>query len=381
MHMSRSARPGRGLVAAAAAIAAVLLLSGCTTDAGGDGASASASPSAGDDVAAQLAELYDGIFTDPPTDGPAAQSGKDVWYISCGESFAACSSSSAAFQEAGEVLGWQVNVFDGSSDPAKTASGIEQAIASGADGIAILAMDCALITGALQQAQAAGIPVVNAQGMDCEDPLFTASVNVAGTDDFCQFYKDWGKYKALYTEAIGAGGAILDLNETSQELQKCTHEGFLEQIATCDTCSIAADVPWSFATIGDLGSIVSSALLANPDATAINVSADTLIPAFVAPAVQEQGSTIKIIGGEGYGPNFELIRSGVQTVSIAYSFPWIAWGQADALNRVFAEGDDAEQPNQGGGFQAIDADNNLPEGDTYEPPVDFRSLYRAIWEG
>lgn len=380
MHMSRNPRSRRGLAVATAAVAAALLLAGCTTDSGG-GTGGSASPSADDDIAAQLTALYDGIFIEPPADGPAAESGKTVWYISCGESFAACSSSSAAFQEAGEVLGWDVTVFDGGSDPAKTASGIEQAIATGADGIAILAMDCSLITGALQQAQAAGIPVVNAQGMDCEAPLFTASVNVAGTDDFCQFYKDWGMYKAIYTEAIGAGGAILDLNETSQELQKCTHEGFVEQIDTCESCSIAADVPWSFATIGDLGSIVSSALLSNPDATAINVSADTLIPPFVAPAVQEQGSTIKIIGGEGYGPNFELIRSGVQTVSIAYSFPWIAWGQADALNRVFAEGAGAEQPNQGGGFQAVDADHNLPEGDSYEPPVDFRSLYRAIWEG
>lgn len=366
------------LTAVVGAAVLALTLAGCTPTTDGP-----VEPSGDGGTSAQLEALYEGIFTAPPSDGPAAQAGKDVWYISCGESFAACSSSSAAFSEAADALGWTVTVFDGESNPVKAGSGIEQAIAAGADGIAILAMDCTSIIGALQQAADAGIPVVNAQGQDCDDSLFTASVNVAGTDDFCQFYAEWGRYKAIYTEAIGAGSAILDLHETSQTLQNCTHDGFTEQIATCDECSIAADVPWSFATIGDLGSIVSSALLSNPGATSINVSADTLIPAFVAPAVLEQGlsGTLKIIGGEGYGPNFELIRSGVQTVSIAYSFPWIAWGQADALNRVYADGPDAEQPNQGGGFQAIDADHNLPDGDTYEPPVDFRAAYTAVWKG
>ncbi len=379
IHPPARRRPGP-LTAVTVVVVAGLMLAGCTATPEEPASGPSVDPLTD---SAELEALYEGVFTAPPSDGPAAQSGKSVWYISCGESFAACSSSSAAFTEAAGELGWDVTVFDGESNPAKTSSGIEQAIVAGADAVAILAVDCTLISGALQQAQAAGIPVVNVQGLDCEDPLFSASVNVAGADDFCQFYKDWGMYKAMYTEAVGAGGAIIDLHETSQTLQTCAHEGFVDQIAQCESCSIVADVPWTFATIGDLGSIVSSALLSNPGATSINVSADTLIPAFVAPAIQEQAlaGQVAIIGGEGYGPNFELIRSGVQTVSIAYSFPWIAWGQADALNRIFAEGPDAGQPNQGGGFQAIDAERNLPDGDVFEPPVDFRAEYRAVWNG
>ncbi|MBL5973674.1 MAG: hypothetical protein D3X82_07905 [Candidatus Leucobacter sulfamidivorax] len=383
MKHQSSARLARVWKAGIVAAALVVSVSACAT--GGDGGGGEPQGSTTGPVqSAELDALYAGAFTDPPSEGPVAQTGKNVWYISCGESFAACSSSSAAFKEAGEVLGWEVTVFDGATDPGTTANGIEQAIAAGADGIAILATDCSLIAGALQQAKDADIPVVNAQGLDCDTPLFTESVSVAGTPDFCGFYEEWGRQKAVYVEGAGLGEAVLDLHETSQELQRCVHDGFVERLAECEDCNIVADVPWSFATIGDLGSIVSSALLANPSATAINVSADTLIPAFVGPAVQEQGlaGSLAIIGGEGYDANLELIRSGLQPVSIAFSFPWIAWGQADALNRVFADGADVVQPDQGGGFQAIDIDHNLPaEGESWEPPVDFRAAYTQIWKG
>ncbi|HEX6285961.1 MAG TPA: sugar ABC transporter substrate-binding protein, partial [Acidimicrobiia bacterium] len=61
---------------------------------------------------------------------------------------------------------------------------------------------------------------------------------------------------------------------------------------------------------------------------------------------------------------------------------WIFWGLADSLNRIFAGEDPATLPNQGGGWQFVDAEHNIPpEGESYSPPVDFRTAYTAIWEG
>tara|TARA_R110002020_G_scaffold65413_43_gene172893 strand:- start:421 stop:1104 length:684 start_codon:yes stop_codon:yes gene_type:complete len=219
-------------VIVAALAAAIALPSGCATQGAASGASTEgADPSA-------LIELYAGAFTDPPRDGPAAVSGKDFWYISCGQAFALCNSASTEFDEAAASLGWDVTVFDGEANPATAGAGIDQAIAAGADGIALTAYDRDSITGALQQAQAAGVPVVAALTLGCEgEPLFTAAVNHAGTSDFCEFNEACGGYKELYTAATGSGAAIIDLHEASQTLQRCAHDGFLAGIEEGDTCA------------------------------------------------------------------------------------------------------------------------------------------------
>jgi ribose transport system substrate-binding protein len=62
-------------------------------------------------------------------------------------------------------------------------------------------------------------------------------------------------------------------------------------------------------------------------------------------------------------------------------YGWFAWAAADTLNRVFAGGSPASFPNEGTGWQYVDKDTNLPSGETYEPPVDYKAAYEKIWGG
>jgi ribose transport system substrate-binding protein len=57
-----------------------------------------------DDVPAYVREAqkivesgYKGNFDPPPSTGPAAVRGKKVWYISCGQAYAACSTAANGF--------------------------------------------------------------------------------------------------------------------------------------------------------------------------------------------------------------------------------------------------------------------------------------------
>ena len=72
---------------------------------------------------------YKGTYTAPPTNGPPAQKGKNVWIISCGQASESCSVPADAAQQAGQMLGWKVTLFDAQLNPANYTVGIDKAIA------------------------------------------------------------------------------------------------------------------------------------------------------------------------------------------------------------------------------------------------------------
>ena len=99
--------------------------------------------------------------------------------------------------------------------------------------------------------------------------------------------------------------------------------------------------------------------------------------------VEQSGIKNLIVGGgEGFPTNFNLIRRGVQTFSVAVPYAWMGWAQADTLNRLFAGANAKDLPSEGLGFQYIDKDHNLPESEKFsEPPLDYKSAYLKVWKG
>ena len=241
-------------VAAVVAAAAAVLAAGCSTTAttsspgGGSGSSA-----AGIDTAA-LAAGYKGSFDPPPSSGPAAQKGKNVWYISCGQAYVACASSAVSFKQAGTELGWNVTIIDGKADPSTAANAIKQAVNANVDGLALFTYDCPGLKSALLQAKAAKMPVVNFGSLDCDDsafggqPLFAASVKEQGSDNQGKMWETLGKARADYVAAsIGPdGGKVININETSQRAHQYQQQAFTAEIAAkCPKCQVI-DSPFTF---------------------------------------------------------------------------------------------------------------------------------------
>ncbi|WP_417264498.1 sugar ABC transporter substrate-binding protein [Celeribacter sp.] len=334
---------------------------------------------------------YAGLYEAPPSSGPAAVEGKNIWYISCGQAFVLCAQQAAGFTEAAEHLGWTVSVQDGKATPSIASDIIRQAVAAKVDGIAISAFDCPGIKSALLQAKADGVPVVSVQSIDCsadvfgsEEPLFTASVNMLGSTDARDFYYRFGELRAHYVIAkSGGAGKIVSIAETSQQVQQSNHQGFMDTIAKCEGCEVA-ESKFNFGQVPSPATqIWQSALLQNPDAVAVEYGIDALMELGLQTAVRQTGQRDLIVGGgEGFPNNFDQIRSGTQTFSIGLPFKWFGWAVADTMNRIQAGEAPEDMPSQGTGFMFVDAEHNLPaSGEMLEPNVDFRSAYLSIWNG
>jgi ribose transport system substrate-binding protein len=398
MHRS-DPRPRRRLGAALAGVClAGLALAGCstvgTTDSSAGPATsggANASDPAVVDATAYLDTGYAGDFDQPPTEGPAAQSGKDVWFISCGQAYVACVQMSDSFSAAGAELGWNVTVQDGKADPSNAAAIIRQAIAAGVDGVGLATYDCPGIRSALVDAKAAGLPVVNFGSIDCDsaifdgkpgDGLFAASVNLRGSTDQAEFFENWARARAKYVIGTSQGDAnLLWVTEQSQAEQQAQGEAFKDEIATCTSC-VLTEVPFTFAQVPNPATQQwQTAIQAHPDANAVIEGIDALMPLGLSTAITQSGRTGMMVGGgEGFPANFDLIRDGVQTFSVAIPYGWVMYGLADTLNRVFAGDDPSSFPSEGAGWQFIDADHNLPAaGESYEPSYDYRADYTALW--
>lgn len=335
-----------------------------------------------------LEAAYEGTMRRPPAEGPSAQPGQSIWVISCAQSAEGCAVPANAAVDAARRIGWDVKLFDGKFTPETQAEGVRQAVAAGADGVVLVAVDCAVAQEALKQAERDDVFTASVYGFDCDDPavggeaLFGASVNV-GYPTLADFFRAWGGVKADYIIAESDGETkLIDISEPDYTVTRYIEEGFAERMAECETCDVVETVELAapdFAN-GAAAQKVQAALAKHPEATDVHVPADAFMSLGLAQVFEQAkrgGHEFRVIGAEGHPSNMELIRKGVQTASIAVPAEWYGWAAVDTLNRHFAG--ETEFPDSGFGWQAVDEEHNLPASGPYVPPVDFADAYLKVW--
>jgi len=374
-----------GLLAAAAAVAFALVA--CSTVDSGTSATKSGNSGVSADQQAALAKAYEGTFMPPPQSGPAAVRGKKVWWVSCGEAYVGCQIPSRGFKEAATHLGWDVQVKDGAANADTAANIIRSAINAKVDAVIVDAFDCASIKGALEAAKAANLPVGEIISADCATPLFAFTPKILGNTSPLDYWAAWSKARADYVAAkVGNDAKVVLLGEESYANQITQNRAFSDQFSTvCNGCTLKS-APWTFAQIPSPATQEwQTAIASNPNAKAIAFSVDSAMGLGLLTAIKSSGRTgdqgLVIGGGEGLPDNIALVREGkYQTFATAMSYDWFAWGAVDDLNRLFAGENPASFPEQGGGYQIVDTQHNVPQGtDTWSPPIDYRSAYTKVW--
>ncbi|MGP3534079.1 sugar ABC transporter substrate-binding protein [Microbacterium sp. RD1] len=395
------ARRSRAVVAAGGALAlAALLLAGCS------GGSSSASPSTGGTITAAdpdkeyapgvptLNELYASTEGEPPTSGPPLAEAKKVVFVSCGQASPGCAGPPNEMANIAEQIGWDYQIVDGALNANNGwANGIRQAIALKPDAIVSHGVDCASILQPLEEAKAAGIPVFNIQAADCDDPKNTDGpgeplfVNLQFNEDAKTagaFFYQWGQMQAAYVINATQGDAKIIQTKHTGLFGQYQYEGQMDMLEKCRGCEVVAVVETTGADSAAGGAFEQrfrTTLAQHPEANAAILNFDSsATQSGLSKAIVDAGrqDSMVVVAGEGYAPALQLIReNGGLTADPASSARWLAWGTVDTINRFF-NGEDPVP--QGIGFRMVDKDHNMmPDGEDYDPPIDFQEVYLKSW--
>jgi ribose transport system substrate-binding protein len=395
----RATRRPLGFVAAVTAIVVVAACSSskgsttATTTAGGATTAAAAggtTTTTADPMAAaqaSVAAAEKGTYTDVDPTPRAAVKGKHIVIISSGQANISNLEPTNGAMEAAKALGWQVEVYDAKLNPANNSPLVRQAIAAHADGIILDAIDCDQAQQALQEAKAANIALVPIYAFDCNDAqagneptgLFSAGINYAPIGaDVDAFTEAYGAAQANYIiNASHNAAKIIAIQTPGFTVLTYTLKGFADTIKASGGSKIVDTMQVSQADLlsGHLPAMIQAELLRFPDANWVKSPYTYVTTLGIGPALQGKAGSINVMGGEGFQPELDLIRSGIVTAVNVISSEWTGWAAVDTMNSVFRH----EKPAQSGiGWQIADK-AHIPASGALDPTVDFKSEYQKAW--
>jgi ribose transport system substrate-binding protein len=375
-------------------LVAILLAAGCGGSDTGAGSTGGTTPGGGGD---RLQMSVDATArarkgTNRPVDPTprAAVKDKRIAVISAGQVSMSSAVPANAAMDAAAAVGWKAELYDAALDPSKYPQLIRQAVAAGVDGIVLSAIDCQAAKQAIQEAKAKGLVVVSIYGFDCNDPkagaepegLFNQNLNFGpAAKDVDGFTKTYGADQANYVIADSGNTAkVIVLNDPEFTVLKWTYEGFTETVGASGGSEVVStlEITVSDLTSNAIVAKVQAELLRHPEATWIKSPFTYATTIGIVPALLTSGGRqIKVMGGEGFAAELDLIRQGKVTAAALISSEWSGWAAIDTVNSSFRK---ETAPDSGIGWTIIDKDSALPpEGQDAVPPIDFKASFKKVW--
>jgi len=337
---------------------------------------------------AELPKLYAGTSTAVNTTSRPAAKNKSVFIISAGQASISSSIPADAAMAAAQAIGWKATILDGKLEPSTYGGLVDQAIADGANGIILDAVDCNQVKGPLEQAKAKHIVVVPIYAFDCNDPtedagppLFSAVPNTDNLPDkeLGYFSESYGRGQADYIIAKSKNKArVLVLNDPEFTVLKYTAAGFDDQIAHSGGSKVVATLNFLAADLGaKLQQEIQAELLKYPNINWIKSPYTYATELGVVPALASQPKgKYDVMGGEGFQPELADIAAGTVTGAMAISSQWVGWSAVDAMNSVFTHKPTYQS---GIGWELVDATHNLPANDVLVAKQNFEAAYEKAW--
>jgi ribose transport system substrate-binding protein len=311
---------------------------------------------------------------------PAAK-GKHIFIIDAGKQSESSLVPDEGAAEAAKALGWQVTVEDGKLTTATYSGLVSDAVAQGADGIIMDAIDCKYAENPLKQAKAKHIVVVPIYAFDCNDPvggnggpaLFTTCTNYNNIPcaKLANFTRSYGQDQANYVINDTKGkGTVLVINDPEYTVLKYTAQGFENQLKAAGQKYVVFNFKIADLLTGKLQGDVTSELLKlkNQGIKPVWVKSPFSAATFagISQAVLSTSNGSKIMGGEGFAD--ELKTKGVTATNVISS-TWSGWGAVDAMNSVF---DKKKTVPSGIGWTIVKG-NHAPQF------PNFKATYKKAW--
>ena len=391
LHWSTRSGRARGYATVAVVTTLMVLVTACgsgpearsgrnDTPAGRDSAAASSK--------ASVERYLEGTSVEPDGDVVEARPGTSVVILSCGQSIPQCKVPAEAALDAAREMGWQAQIYDGKAAISNFGPLVDQAVASGADGLMITGIACELVQAAVARAKAAGVKVANVLGADCNDayagqhPVSDESlysvVKFAEYPSSRAFLEGWARATADYLIASENGRAkVLVFDDSAVPSAHDVASAQADELSKCEDCE-SYTVTYTPADFGQrLQGIAQQAAIKHPAANAALTDGDAAILTGVHAGLATAGRPMRSIAQGTIPAIFELLKTKQIDAVMAYSSRWLGWALADTLNSALAG---KPVRNSGIGWQLVTAENDPSDADgNYRPTVDYRSAYRKLW--
>ncbi|MCM2394670.1 substrate-binding domain-containing protein [Rhizobium sp. S95] len=237
-------------------------------------------------------------------------------------------------QKAADAAGAKLVIFNANNDPAAQNSAIETYIQQKVDGIAVVAIDVNGIMPAVQQADAAGIPVVAIDAILPEGPQ-KAQIGV----DNAKAGADMGAFFLDYVKANMGGkvkyGVVGALNSFIQNVRQ---EGFEKTVTGTEGVSTAGVVDGQNIQDNALAA-AENLITGNPDMNAVYATGEPALMGAIA-AVESQGKQkdVKVFGWDLTAQAIAGIDAGYVTAVIQQDPSAMGAAAVDALKTLSGGG-------------------------------------------
>jgi ribose transport system substrate-binding protein len=341
---------------------------------------------------AQLAVAEKGRFTSPPSTPNPAVKGKNLWILESTATSPSTTIPAQAAKEAADALGWKTTIYDSKGLPSNYTIGVSNAIANGANGIILVAIDCSYVKNQLQLAKSKGIAVSEVYAFDCSETnpgqpsLFSADLSF-GTrwKNLEVAWEQWGSDTAAYAIKGTNGNAnTLELNTNQIAVLVSYDKGFEDRMALCTSCKVTK-AAWDVVTAqtpAAITALIQNANLKNPGINSA-VFGSTVTSGFNQGirALGAKSKTMTVVGGLGLQDEFNLIKEGDAGLTATTAWPqqWIGYAAVDSINSVLGN---RKTDDEGIGWQIVDKDT-LPTihvtNGIWNGVDNFRDLYKKRW--
>jgi ribose transport system substrate-binding protein len=316
-----------------------------------------------------------------PTSGPKAEPGKKIVYLSSDQTNALSAQYGKFLQDAGSQIGWDVTVIDGKATAANWITAFNQAMALNPDGIA-MTLQSPSITGPLEAAAAAGIPVV---GMH--------STSLPGPSDEFHLFNNLSSDPAEIGRAL-VDWAVADSNGTARiiaigdniyPISVVKTDAMVVEVAKCKGCTLISNenIPAANVSAQMAGIMTSWVLKLEKPFYALSVG--DFWYDFATPALHTGNvpvDDVRLGAADGTPQAYQRVRDGdYQRVTIPEPIEMQAWQAIDELNRAINKQPPSNfvQP-----VYVVTKDNIDDEGgpqNTFTPSNNFKEHYLKIWKG
>lgn len=325
---------------------------------------------------------------DGPTEGPVAQRGKTVIYVSADQDNGGAAGVGRAAEEAAKAIGWNFRLIDGRGTAAGRRAALDEAANLKPEGIILGTVDANEQAGTVQALAARGIRVVGWHALAKPGPapangIFT---NVATNP------VEVAKVAALYAvaESNGTARAVI-FTDPAYEIGVAKANAMAEVIRQCAGCrllSIERVNHGEFREKPLLMARVTAQLLRRYSGQWTHALGDNdiyfdyMVQSLVAAAVPGTGGIALISAGDGSEAAFDRIRGHhYQIGTVAEPLRLHGWQAIDELNRAFA----GSPPS---GYVApvhlVTPSNVEFDGgvhNEFDPDNGYRQAYLRIWSG